>query len=430
MSSSLNPLLAFLDQSPTPFHVVENLRERLLHAGYQQLDEGSEWGQLPGGRYLVIRNGSSLIAFNWSGAAFEGGFRMVGAHTDSPCLKIKPVAVSMAEGYVRLSAEVYGGALLAPWFDRDLGVAGRVTYRDAQERILNTLVNFDRSVAFIPSLAIHLDRDVNHHRQINPQNDLPALLCSSGSDGLDFSGLMMRQLEQQGVRGVSGILGFELSLYDRQAAAVVGLEAEFIASARLDNLLSCYAATEALIARGVDRHINALIVLNDHEEVGSRSSGGAEGPFLAEVLGRIGGEGESLSRAMAHSMLVSADNAHGVHPNFPDKHEPDHRPKMNQGPVIKINHNQRYATNSETEGLFRRVCEQAAVPVQTIVVRSDMGCGSTIGPITATRLGVRTVDVGVPQLGMHSVRELAGVKDQAYLIRALDGFFGYQPWPF
>ena len=225
-----------------------------------------------------------------------------------------------------------------------------------------------------------------------------------------------------------GVLGFELSLYDRQPAAVVGLEEEFIASARLDNLLSCFAATEALI--GSSARTNALIVLSDHEEVGSSSASGADGTFLRDVLGRVCGDTGTLARAVSHSMLVSVDNAHGVHPNYPDKHEPAHRPMINAGPVIKINHNQRYATNSETEALFRHVCEQGGVPVQSIVVRSDMGCGTTIGPITATRLGVRTVDVGIPQLGMHSIRELAGVEDQDFLVRALAGFFGCSPWPF
>ena len=375
----------------------------------------------------MTRNDSSLIAFNWSGSA-DHGFRMVGAHTDSPCLKVKPEAISESEGYARLALEVYGGALLAPWFDRDLGLAGRVTYRDREGRIGNALVDFDRPVAFIPSLAIHLDRGVNESRSINRQNDLPALLCTMRDGEPGFPALLEKQLESQGTGGVSRILGFELSLYDRQPAAVVGLGEEFIASARLDNLLSCFAAAEALIASST--RTNALIVLSDHEEVGSGSASGAEGPFLRDVLGRICGDGQALSRAVSRSMLVSADNAHGVHPNFPDKHEPAHRPRINAGPVIKINHNQRYATNSETEALFRHVCEESEVPVQTIVVRSDMGCGSTIGPVTAARLGVRTVDIGIPQLGMHSIRELAGVKDQDFLVRALEGFFGCSPWPF
>ena len=421
------PLLDFLSRSPTPFHAVANLGARLAQSGFRRLAEGDDWEGLGEGRFFVTRNDSSLIAFNWSGSA-DHGFRMVGAHTDSPCLKVKPEAISESEGYARLALEVYGGALLAPWFDRDLGLAGRVTYRDREGRIGNALVDFDRPVAFIPSLAIHLDRGVNESRSINRQNDLPALLCTMRDGEPGFPALLEKQLEAQGTGGVSRILGFELSLYDRQPAAVVGLGEEFIASARLDNLLSCFAATEALIASST--RTNALIVLSDHEEVGSGSASGAEGPFLRDVLGRICGDGQALSRAVSRSMLISADNAHGVHPNFPDKHEPAHRPRINAGPVIKINHNQRYATNSETEALFRHVCEESGVPVQTIVVRSDMGCGSTIGPVTAARLGVRTVDIGIPQLGMHSIRELAGVKDQDFLVRALEGFFGCSSWPF
>ena len=427
MPAALQPLLDFLSRSPTPFHAVANLGVRLEESGFRRLAEGDDWGGLDEGRYFVTRNDSSLIAFNWSGSA-DHGFRMVGAHTDSPCLKVKPEAISESEGYARLALEVYGGALLAPWFDRDLGLAGRVTYRDREGRIGNVLVDFDRPVAFIPSLAIHLDRGVNENRSINRQNDLPALLCTMDDGEPGFPTLLENQLDAQGTGGVSRILGFELSLYDRQPAAVVGLGEEFIASARLDNLLSCFAATEALVAGST--RTNALIVLSDHEEVGSGSASGAEGPFLRDVLGRICGDGQALSRAVSRSMLVSADNAHGVHPNYPDKHEPAHRPRINAGPVIKINHNQRYATNSETEALFRHVCEESGVPVQTIVVRSDMGCGSTIGPVTAARLGVRTVDIGIPQLGMHSIRELAGVKDQDFLLRALEGFFGCSPWPF
>ena len=420
------PLLDFLDRSPTPFHAVANLGARLAEAGYRRLAEGDDWGALAEGRYFVTRNDSSLIAFNWSGAA-DPGLRMVGAHTDSPCLKVKPEAISESEGYARLALDVYGGALLAPWFDRDLGLAGRVTYRSGG-RIRNALVDFDRPVAFIPSLAIHLDRGVNENRSINRQDDLPALLCTLDDGEPDFPALLERQLADQGVDGVSRVLGFELSLYDRQPAAVVGLGEEFIASARLDNLLSCFAAAEALIGSKADT--NALIVLNDHEEVGSASASGADGTFLRDVLGRLCGDERTLARTITRSMLISADNAHGVHPNFPKKHEPAHRPMINAGPVIKINHNQRYATNSETEALFRHVCEQGGVPVQTVVVRSDMGCGSTIGPITAARLGVRTVDVGISQLGMHSIRELAGVGDQGYLVRALGGFFDCTPWPF
>jgi aspartyl aminopeptidase len=429
MTASNQRLLQYLTHSPTPYHAVVNAVARLEASGFRRLGEDAEWGSLRRGKYFVTRNDSSLVAFIYRGTPEKDGFRLVGAHTDSPCLKVKPNAISESQGYARLALEVYGGALLAPWFDRDLGLAGRVTYVDRAGHIKNRLINFDHAVAFIPSLAIHLDRDVNNKRSINKQNDLPAVLCRIDKKTPDFSALLKQQLKQEsGIKNVKQILGFELSLYDLQPASLVGLKQEFIASARLDNLLSCHAALEAVT--GSRGSTNPVIILNDHEEVGSASTSGAEGPLLLDTLGRICGSDENLKRALSHSMLVSADNAHGVHPNYADKHEPAHRPMMNDGPVIKINHNQRYATNSETEGLFRQVCSQDKLPVQTVVVRSDMGCGSTIGPITATRLGVRTVDVGVPQLGMHSVREMAGTADHDILVKALKGFFKFSPWPF
>jgi len=224
------------------------------------------------------------------------------------------------------------------------------------------------------------------------------------------------------------VLAFELSLYDAQPAAVVGLKGEFIASARLDNLLSCYAGAEAIIAAGDDA--NAALALHDHEEVGSASSGGADGPFLRAVLRKCCDDEAALDQAISRSMLVSADNAHGVHPNHADKHDANHRPRINAGPVIKVNANQRYATDSETAALFMQACKRARVPVQSFVMRADMACGSTIGPITAAKLGIRTVDIGAPQLGMHSIRELAGIKDQHALAAALRAFYDFDDWPF
>ena len=227
---------------------------------------------------------------------------------------------------------------------------------------------------------------------------------------------------------VDTILAFELSLYDTQPASLVGLEHEFIASARLDNLLSCHGGLEALL--NCRSNANQMLVLNDHEEVGSASTSGAEGPFLLSVIQRLCGSEEFSQQAISHSMMISADNAHGVHPNYADLHEPDHRPMINKGPVIKLNSNQRYATNSETEAMFKHLCQQHNLPCQVVVVRSDMGCGSTIGPITATRIGVRTIDIGVPQLGMHSIRELAGAEDQATLAAALTVFYETDDWYF
>ncbi len=433
MSKSIDTLLEFIRKSPTPFHAVSGTCARLDDAGYVRLEENQSWGSIKPGNYYVTRNQSSVVAFRLGADPVEAGFRIVGAHTDSPCLRIKPNAVTCNNGYAKLGVEVYGGVLLNPWFDRDLGIAGRVTVKTTKGEIKNCLINLDRPVCFIPSLAIHLDREVNDKRSINKQKDIPPILMRTDKKALDFQDILRGWIKAQHPKstrsmGKIEILSFELSLYDQQPPGLVGIEEEFVASARLDNLLSCFAAVEGLLKAG--KKGNHVVVLNDHEEVGSASTSGAEGPFLHSVLSRICGNEQDLHRAISRSMLVSADNAHGVHPNFPDVHEPMHQPLMNNGPVIKINNNQRYATNSETEAVFKQICEKSKVPCQVVVVRTDMGCGSTIGPITATRLGVRTVDIGVPQLGMHSIRELAGAKDQEYLIKALKGFFDYPALPF
>ena len=431
MAKSIAPLLEFLDASPSPFHAVANVAARLRAAGYAAVDEGARWDEALPDKHYFTRNGSSLVAVALSPdrPPAEHGFRLVGGHTDSPCLKVKPNAITHNNGYAKLAVEVYGGALLNPWFDRGLGLAGRVTLQTAAGAIENRLINIDKPLAFIPSLAIHLDRDANENRSINKQKELPAVLCRVTQKAPDFERVLRAQLARQYRRlAVKTILAFELCLYDCQAAEVVGLKDEFIASARLDNLLSCHAGMEALLAaRAKNNHI---LVLNDHEEVGSASASGADGPFLRDILMRLCGGEASLAGALSRSMLVSADNAHGVHPNYAHKHEPSHQPLLNDGPVIKVNSNQRYATNSETAALFRQVCERAGLPFQTIVVRSDMACGSTIGPITAARLGIRTADIGIPQLGMHSIRELAGVEDQHTLTAALKGFYEMRDWPF
>lgn len=419
-------LLDFIQQSPTPFHAVAQMRARLAQAGFETLYEADSWQLQAGGRYLVARNDSSLIAFSLGGTSPEtGGIRMVGAHTDSPCLRIKPNPQRCAQGYYQLGVEVYGGALLNPWFDRDLSIAGRISYRDSRQRLGNTLIDFERPVAVIPSLAIHLDREVNNTRSINAQDHLPPLLmrCDE-AQAQAFTGLLLDQARRQSAElDIEAVLDFELSLYDCQPPALVGLRDEFIAGARLDNLLSCYTGLCSLIDAGGEH--NALLVCNDHEEVGSVSTSGADGPFLKSVLQRICGDSEALGRCIDRSWLVSTDNAHGIHPNYADKHDANHGPLLNQGPVIKINANQRYATNSETGALFRHLCERCQVPVQSFVVRSDMACGSTIGPLTAASVGVRTLDVGVPTFAMHSIRELAGARDAGYLYQALNEFFRF-----
>ena len=423
--STLNTdLLSFIQRSPSPFHACAELKRTLQDAGFIELKESDRWDIGNSGRYLVTRNDSSIIAFTLDGNSLaESGFRMVGAHTDSPCLHVKPQPDSVSQRYYQLGVEVYGGALLNPWFDRDLSIAGRVSYRNSQQQLDSTLINFEHPIATIPSLAIHLDREANKSRSINSQKHLPPILLSNQKTGdTDFRDLLHQQIKHQHADlDIKTVLDFELSLFDCQPPALIGLQQEFIAAARLDNLLSCFTGMRALLDASGDRP--TLLTCNDHEEVGSTSACGADGPFLESVLQRLIPDHESRARCIDQSWMISADNAHGIHPNFADKHDANHGPLLNQGPVLKTNANQRYATNSDGAALFRHHCEQTDVPLQCFVTRSDMACGSTIGPITASNIGVKTLDVGVPTFAMHSIRELAGAQDTYYLYKVLQSFF-------
>nr|WP_027328957.1 M18 family aminopeptidase [Marinimicrobium agarilyticum] len=424
-------LLDFLQASPTPFHAAANIAAELTRAGFQPLAEGEAWKLEPGGKYWVMRNGSSVIGFVYGKESLPAsGIRMVGAHTDSPCLKVKPTPELSRQGYAQLGVEVYGGALLAPWFDRDLSMAGRVSYRDNHGRIRSALVDFKAPVAVVPSLAIHLDREANRQRSINPQKELPPLLLSEtpGVDQPEFRERLKAQaLAQHPDLEVDRVLDFEISLYDTQPPAIIGMAEDFLASARLDNLLSCYVGLQSLI--DADDQYSSLLVCNDHEEVGSASACGAKGPMLQQFLERLLPDVETRMQVIDASLMVSADNAHGVHPNFSDRHDDNHGPRLNLGPVIKVNANQRYATTSESSALFRDLAERAQVPLQTFVSRTDMECGSTIGPITSSEVGVKTLDVGVPTFAMHSIRELAGRDDACYLYQILNEYFRYPHAP-
>ncbi len=426
-------LLQFLSASPTAFHATQTLAGLLGVAGFEQLAEEDAWNLQAGKRYFITRNDSSIIAFVYGKKPLlDTGIRMLGAHTDSPCLKVKPQPELNRKGYLQLGVEVYGGALLAPWFDRDLSLAGRVTYRTADNNIASALIDFKLPIAVVPSLAIHLDREVNNARTINPQKDIvPLLLQMQVAKNSEeqkitptFKSILCEQIKNQHSEiKVAQVLDYEISLYDTQAPALVGLQQDFIASARLDNLLSCYVGLQALLQADTD--VSSLLICTDHEEVGSTSCCGAKGPMLEQFLERLLPDFETRVRVIERSLMISADNAHGVHPNFMDKHDENHGPLLNHGPVIKINANQRYATTSETSGFFQLLCEQTQVPVQMFVARTDMGCGSTIGPIVASEVGVKTIDIGVPTFAMHSIRELAGVKDAHYLYRAVVAFYQY-----
>lgn len=425
-------LVSFLQDSPTPFHVVENMAQILLRAGFQRLYEKDAWQLQQGGRFFVVRQHGSIIAFSLDQSVPDAtGLRLAGAHTDSPCLKVKPQPQISDNGYLQLGVEVYGGALLNPWFDRDLALAGQISYLDTNNKLRQRLLNLRHAIAFIPSLAIHLDHDANKKREINKQTDISPILAllptPESTPKICFNDWLLDYLKQYDQISdlpqdcdVSRILDSDLRFYDSQPAALIGLNREFIVGARLDNILSCYIGLMSLLNAQAG---NCVFIANDHEEVGSVSSRGAGGPFLRDVLTRICGQKESLYRILDGSMMISLDNAHGLHPNYINKHDNNHQPIINQGPVIKINANQRYASDFETSAIFRALCEHTSVPVQSFVVRNDMACGSTIGPITAAEIGIKTVDVGVPTLAMHSIRELAGSKDAHALYQVMSEFY-------
>jgi len=399
-------LLKFIDASPTPFHAVGEMEQVLEAKGFQQLDECEPWDLIDGEKYYVTRNDSSIIAFTYP-PSFEKGYTIIGAHTDSPHLRLKPNPLTKSAGTIRLGVEVYGGALLNPWFDRDLSLAGRIVYLDAEGVRGEKIIDVKRPIGMISSLAIHLDREANSTRSVNAQTDIvPMIACG---EEFDFESWILEEANESN----GTLLAHELSFYDTQKGSFVGIHNEFISSARLDNLVSCYIGLEALIVSQEPM----MIACMDHEEVGSDSHVGAGGTFLEETLRRIAGD--NFTTLMRRSLMVSCDNAHAQHPNFPTKHESQHAPLLNRGVAIKINANQRYATSSRTMGRFVQCAQSIGIATQTFVTRSDMGCGSTIGPITSTRLGIETIDVGVPTLAMHSIRELAGTEDAYGLIKIL-----------
>lgn len=399
-------LIHFIDASPTPFHAVGWMAKKLDDNGFIALREDESWNLVEGKKYYVTRNGSSIIAFTYPPFS-ERGYTIVGAHTDSPHLRLKPNPLTTSAGVKRLGVEPYGGVLLNPWFDRDLALAGRVVYLDGETR-KEALINIARPIAMIPSLAIHLDREANSSRSINAQSDIVPIIAT---EEVDFETFILSQIQED--TSDLSLLAHELSFYDTQKGSFIGLNEEFIASARLDNLLSCFIGLKALI----ETKTPMMSAFMDHEEVGSESHVGAGGTFLEETLRRI--SGEEYETLMRHSLMVSCDNAHAQHPNFPSKHEGEHAPLLNGGVAIKINSNQRYATSARTQGRFVQCARSLNIPTQVFVTRSDMGCGSTIGPITSTRLGVETIDVGIPQLAMHSIREVCGTKDAYGLYQIL-----------
>ena len=424
-------LLSFVDRSPTPYHAVAEVRRRLEAAGFCELSEAEAWEFAPGERRFVVRGGGSLVAFQTGSVSpAEAGFRIVGAHTDSPNLRLRPRADAAQAGYQRYGVEPYGGVLLHSWLDRDLSIAGCVTLRERRE-LRSVLLDFGRPLLRVPNLAIHLDREVNKRGLVvDPQAHLVPVAGLEGAPGLHS--LVAAELRAQGIATVEpgDVLAHDLMAYDTQRAVVAGVRGEFVFASRLDNLASCHAGLAALIEAAASELADAtrVLVLYDHEEIGSRTAEGAAGPLLADALERAvaafkGGSPQGLPRAAARSSLVSADMAHAVHPNHPDRHDPSHRPVVGAGPVIKQNAGRSYATDARTSAHFAALCADAGIAPQHFVTRNDIPCGSTIGPITAARVGIPAVDVGNPMLSMHSCREMAGSADVAPMVEVLRRFY-------
>ena len=417
MNHTKSNLASFLQSSPSAFHACQNIANKFIDEGYIQLIENQDWDIQVGHKYVVTRNDSSVIAFKLSKDFLtQKRLTIIGAHTDSPCLKPKPNAIYESAGYIQCGVETYGGVLLNPWFDRDLSLAGKVVYEDSNGKLMHSLVDIKKPIAIIPSLAIHLDREANKSRTVNAQLHIPPVLSTSASQP-DFE---LRELVKQHLpnkNNISKILDVELNFYDTQAPSWIGLSDDLLASARLDNLMSCFCAMEAM--SNSDDSESALIICTDHEEVGSQSHCGAQGTFLSDILARITKDEGTKTQIIQNSVLLSVDNAHAIHPNHKDKHEPNHAPVLGQGIVIKYNANQRYATHSMTSSYIKKLCQENNLNVQDMVVRTDMGCGSTIGPITSGEIGISTVDLGIPQLAMHSIRELAQFDDVLSMVELL-----------
>jgi aspartyl aminopeptidase len=419
-------LLDYIDASPSPWHAVATTVTMLKANGFKCLRENEPWQFKKNGRYFVVRDGASIIAFVLGKQAIaEAGFRMVGAHTDSPGLRIKPKAAQSNGGIAQLGVEVYGGPILATFTDRDLSLAGRVTVKNGSGFDTH-LIKFDQSVVRLPNLAIHMNREVNDKGLVlNKQTGLPLIFGVSPNNEHAYA-MFTDQIAQQLQIQVQDILTWDLNVYDTQKGSFWGVDNAFIANSQLDNLASCHAAITALLDTR-EQNTTAVCALFDHEEVGSESATGAGGSFMQDVIQRICSSTdtneEGRLRAMANSFFISADMAHAFHPNHASAYEPCHHVTVNQGPVIKTNANQRYSTNADTAARFIQLCEKANVSYQQYAHRTDLGCGSTIGPIIASGLGVASVDVGNPMWAMHSVRESAGVVDHLSMIDVLKQHF-------
>ncbi|MCC5032461.1 M18 family aminopeptidase [Streptomyces sp. WAC 00631] len=415
-------LMSYLAASPSPYHAVANAAGRLETAGFRRVEETEAWDGSAGGRY-VLRGGALIAWYVPDGAGPETPYRIIGAHTDSPNLRVKPVPDTGAHGWRQIAVEIYGGTLLNTWLDRDLGLSGRLTLRDGSSR----LVCADRPLLRVPQLAVHLDRAVNAEGvKLDKQRHMTPIW---GIGDVHEGDLVSFVADEAGV-AAGDIAGWDLMVHSVEPPAYLGRDRELLAGPRMDNLLSVHAGTAALtaVARDGGKHLTAIPVLAafDHEENGSQSDTGADGPLLGSVMERSlfarGGSHEDRARSFAGSFCLSSDTGHAVHPNYAERHEPGHHPMPNGGPILKVNVNQRYATDGAGRAVFVRACERAGVPWQAFVSNNSMPCGTTIGPITAARHGIATVDIGAAILSMHSARELCGAEDPHLLADAIRAF--------
>ena len=421
-------LIDFIYDSPTAFHAVDSAKAILDKQGFTELKEENSWNLEKGGKYYVTKNDSAVTAFVVGlGKIEEHGFRIIGAHTDSPCFRIKPAAeMTVEDHYIKLNTETYSGPILSTWMDRPLSVAGRITLRGGDLfNPITKLVNIKKPILIIPNLAIHMNRNMNQGVELNKQKDmlpLMGLINESLEKGNYLIGTIAKELNVE----FKEILDFDLFLYEYEKGTIMGLNDEFISSPRLDDLAMVHAGITA-IAKSEALNNTNVVVCFDNEDIGSSSKQGADSPLLSDILERIvvtmGGDRQDYFRAIAKSFMISADMAHAVHPNVGEKHDPQNRPLINKGPVIKLSANMKYTTDSNSAAVYAGICKQAEVPVQHFVNRSDEAGGSTIGPITASHLNIRSVDIGNPSLAMHSVRELGGVTDHTYITRSFVEFF-------
>ncbi|QOJ20102.1 MAG: M18 family aminopeptidase [Gammaproteobacteria bacterium] len=424
-------LLDFIDASPSPWHAVASVETAIQKFHFVRLDETAKWQLQAGGRYYVVRDDSSIVLFVVGRKApAESGFKIVGAHTDSPGFRIRPNGATVNDGLARLGVEIYGGPILATFTDRDLSLAGRISFLDDNKQLMHKPVRFDQPLLRLPNLAIHMNRGVNEDGlKLHKQNELPLLFAQLTAEQLPKPYFLELLAHASGI-DAARILSWDLAVYDTQKGAFWGANQEFYTDSQIDNLASCHAALQALLDKTVLESAQSTLVCAffDHEEIGSESHIGAGGSFLTDVLQRIhiatATEREDSARALAQSFLISADMAHAYQPNFPAAYDADHRVFVNKGPVIKSNANRRYSSESVSIARFIQWCEEAGVPHQRYTHRSDLPCGSTIGPIASAKLGIRSVDVGCPMWAMHSVRESAGVQDHSYMIKVLRRFFG------